>query len=117
MLEKSANCISTIGRIPSIAAPIAVPTIASSLIGVFSTRPGNCSGQTFRRLERAAEFAGDVLAVDEDAIVFAQKPRLRFADGFEVGDAHENWSTSSRVDSARQSSSLATRRRFALARC
>src|SRR5947209_6941306 len=35
MLEKSANCISTIGRMPSIAAPIAVPTIASSLMGVF----------------------------------------------------------------------------------
>jgi hypothetical protein len=47
MLEKSANCISTIGRIPCIAAPIAVPTIASSLIGVFNTRSGNSFAKPF----------------------------------------------------------------------
>ena len=40
-VEKSANCISTIGRIPSIAAPTANPMMASSLMGESSTRPGN----------------------------------------------------------------------------
>ena len=90
MLEKSANCISTIGRIPSMAAPIAVPTIASSLIGVFRTRPGNSFRQTFRGLERAAKFPADVLPVNENALVLAQEMRLGFADGFEVGDAHRN---------------------------
>ena len=39
-VEKSANCISTIGRMPSMAAPMAEPMIASSLIGASSTRPG-----------------------------------------------------------------------------
>ena len=40
-VEKSANCISMIGRKPSMAAPTARPTIASSLMGESSTRPGN----------------------------------------------------------------------------
>ena len=40
-LEKSANCISTMGRIPSMAAPMARPICASSLMGESSTRPGN----------------------------------------------------------------------------
>src|SRR2546425_121600 len=35
---KSMNCISATGRIPIIAAPIAAPTIAASLIGVSRTR-------------------------------------------------------------------------------
>ena len=56
MLEKSANCISTIGRIPSMAAPMAVPIIASSLIGVFSTRPGNCSARPFVALNAPPNF-------------------------------------------------------------
>src|SRR3954463_11763386 len=37
---KSANCISATGRIPSIAAPTAVPTIADSASGVSHTRSG-----------------------------------------------------------------------------
>ena len=40
-VEKSANCISMIGRMPSMAAPTARPIIASSLIGASITRPGN----------------------------------------------------------------------------
>ena len=107
-LEKSANCISMIGRIPSMAAPIAVPTIASSLIGVLRTRSGKFFRETFGGLERAAEFPAHVLAVDENARIFAQKMRLRLADGFEIGDAHEIRSAISRVASAHQSSSLAT---------
>ncbi len=35
---KSANCISTTGRIPTSAAPTAVPTMAASQIGVSITR-------------------------------------------------------------------------------
>jgi hypothetical protein len=46
-------------------------------------------GQSLRRLEGATEFSGNVLAVDEDAVVFTEKMSLRFADRFEVGDAHE----------------------------
>ncbi len=61
--------------------------------GVFADRrvqdaPGKLFRQAFRRFERAAEFSGDVLSVDEDAVVIAQKIRLRFADRFEVSDAH-----------------------------
>src|SRR5690348_845121 len=37
---KSANCISQTGRMPSIAAPTAVPTIADSASGVSHTRSG-----------------------------------------------------------------------------
>ena len=46
-VEKSANCISMIGRIPSMAAPMALPTMASSLIGASSTRPGNSCARFF----------------------------------------------------------------------
>ncbi len=84
MLEKSANCISTIGRIPSSAAPIAVPTIASSLIGVFNTRPGKFLRQTFCGFERAAEFSGNILAVNENALILAQQFRLRLANRLEI---------------------------------
>jgi hypothetical protein len=44
--------------------------------------------QTLRGFERPAEFAGDVLTVNEDALIFAQKISLRLADRFEVGNAH-----------------------------
>jgi hypothetical protein len=41
---KSANCISTIGFIPAIAAPTPQPMIALSAMGVFRHRSGpNCS--------------------------------------------------------------------------
>ncbi len=43
--------------------------------------------QIFRGLERAAESA-DILPVNEHARVIAQCMSLRFADGFEIGDAH-----------------------------
>ena len=39
--EKSANCFSTTGRMPSMAAPIAMPAMASSAIGQSITRPGS----------------------------------------------------------------------------
>ena len=39
-LEKSANCISTMGRIPSMVAPMARPICASSLMGESNTRSG-----------------------------------------------------------------------------
>ena len=50
---------------------------------------GEFFGQPFRRLECAAEGSTHVLSVDEDAFVIAQEFRLRFADGFEISDAHE----------------------------
>ena len=54
--------ISAIGRSPVIAAPIAAPTIACSLIGVSRTRSGpNSVEQPHGRLEHAAGGA-DVLA-------------------------------------------------------
>ena len=61
--------------------------------GVFADRrvqdaPGKLFGQAFRGLERAAEFSGNILTVDEDAVVIAQEFRLRLADRFEVSDAH-----------------------------
>ena len=45
--------------------------------------------QTFRGFECAAEFSADILAVNENALVLAQEFRLRLANRFEVGDAHE----------------------------
>ena len=64
--------------------------------GVFADRrvqdaSGKLFRQTFRGFERAAEFSADVLSVNEDALVLAQKMRLRFADRFEVGDAHRKF--------------------------
>ncbi len=68
---KSANCISTTGRIPSTAAPIPAPTISASEIGVSITRSSpNASSRPFGRFERAAQVA-DVLAHDEDVLVAA----------------------------------------------
>jgi hypothetical protein len=54
------------------------PTIASSLMGESSTRPGKFLGQIFRGLERAAERA-DILPVNKHARVVAQGawPALR----------------------------------------
>ena len=46
--EKSANCISTIGRIPSMAAPMAEPTMASSEMGASMTRPGKRSASPLK---------------------------------------------------------------------
>src|SRR5437764_7231813 len=45
--------------------------------------------QSFRRLKRATEFSGNVLAVDENALIFLEKVGLRLANGFEVGNAHD----------------------------
>ena len=62
--------------------------MASSLIGRVQDAPGKLFCQTFGGLERAAEFSGNVLSVNENALVVAQQFRLRLADRFEVGDAH-----------------------------
>ena len=44
--------------------------------------------QIFCGLERAAECA-DILPVDEDARVVAERVGLGFADGFEIGNTHK----------------------------
>ena len=65
--------ISTIGRMPWIAAPMPLPTIAISEIGVLRTRAGpELVEQALRHGHRAAHL-GDVLAHDEDAVVLAQR--------------------------------------------
>src|SRR6266487_4651517 len=45
--------------------------------------------QSFGGLERATKASANVLSVNENAFVIAQKFRLRFANGFEIRDAHE----------------------------
>ena len=55
-VEKSANCISTTGFIPSNAAPTASPIIASSEIGESMTRPGNFSAKFFVALKAPPNF-------------------------------------------------------------
>src|SRR5215467_292345 len=62
--------------------------------GIFTDRrvqdaSGKFFGQSFGRLECAAEGSAHVLPVDEDAFVVAQELRLRFPDGLEVRDAHD----------------------------
>src|SRR5213080_4306093 len=49
---------------------------------------GKFFGQSFGRLECAAEGSTHVLSVDEDAFVIAQEFRLRFADSLKIRDAH-----------------------------
>ena len=67
-VTKSTNMISTTGRSPDCAAPIATPQIAASLIGVLRTRSGaELLGEPRRRAPRAA--FGDVLAEHEHARV------------------------------------------------
>ena len=64
--KKSLNISSAIGRRPVIAAPIAAPTIACSLIGVSRTRFGaEPVEQALGQLEHAAGRA-DVLADQHD---------------------------------------------------
>ena len=85
---KSPNCISSTGRIPSIAAPIA---------GADDQRLRNrrvdhavfAEGieQPFGNLERAAQFA-DVLAHHEDVVVAAHLFMQRLVDRFQIGDFH-----------------------------
>src|SRR3954465_16082643 len=69
--------------------------------------PGKFLSQAFGRFESAAEFSGNVLPVKEDAVILLEKVSLGFANGFEVGDAHTNWSIRERVDKPHQSSSFA----------
>ena len=72
---KSENCISQTGRIPTTAAPTAVPMIADSARGVSITRsPPNSSDEPVGDLEGAAEHA-DVLAHQEHALVGAHSSR------------------------------------------
>ena len=69
-----------IGRKPSIAAPTAMPTIASSLMGESNTRPGNSLARFFVALN-APPKAADILSVNEHTRIVAQRVGLRFADG------------------------------------
>ena len=67
--KKSLNISSAIGRSPVIAAPMAAPTMACSLIGVSRTRsPPNSAEQALGQLEHAAG-RPDVLADEHDARV------------------------------------------------
>ena len=69
---KSMNMISSTGRSPDWAAPIATPLIAPSLIGVLTHALGaELLGQPRRRGVRAA--LGDVLAEHEHALVGAHR--------------------------------------------
>ena len=88
-VEKSANCISMIGRMP-----FDRGADGQAHHGIFADRrvdhaPGKFLRQVLGGLERAAERA-HVLAVDEHARVVRQRARLGFADGFQVGDAHRD---------------------------
>ena len=75
--KKSENISSAIGRKPVIAAPIAAPTMACSLIGVSRTRsPPNSVEQALGQLEHAAGRA-DVLADEHHARVAAHLLRDR----------------------------------------
>jgi hypothetical protein len=64
---------------PCIAAPMPVPTMPISEIGVFRTR----SEQALRHAHRAAHL-GDVLAHDEDVLVLAHRRGQGVADCFAV---------------------------------
>src|SRR5438094_8447355 len=63
---------------------------------------------TFSCFEGAAERSADVLSVNKIAFIIAEQFRLRFADSFQVSDAHSRESTRSRVEIAYQSSSSAS---------
>ena len=76
-----------IGRRPSIAAPTAKPTIASSLIGASITRPGNSFARFFVALN-APPKAPMSWPVDEHLGIVRQGLGLGFANRFEVSDAH-----------------------------
>ena len=85
-VTKSANWISTIGRSPIQAAPIAAPTKPSSEMGVSISRSrAELVEQPLRHAECAAEMA-DVLAEEEDALVVPQRVGQRLPDRLEVGD-------------------------------
>ena len=65
---KSMNMISSTGRMPDCAAPIATPVMAASLIGVLITRSrAELLGEAGGRGVRPA--LGDVLAQHEHALV------------------------------------------------
>ncbi len=76
-----------IGRMPSIAAPTAEADHRILADRRIDHAPGKFLGQILGGLERAAERA-HVLAVNEHPRIVGQRSRLRFANGFEVGDAH-----------------------------
>lgn len=64
---------------------------------------GELFGEAFCGFECAAEFS-DVLAVEEHARVLAQEGDLRFADGVDVGYAHDSGTWENLLESALQSS-------------
>src|SRR5258706_356346 len=61
-VTKSLNIISTIGRPPRSATPLATPTKPPSLSGVLSTRSGNPEIEPFVNLDPPAVWVGAVLA-------------------------------------------------------
>ena len=71
--EEVRNISSAIGRRPVIAAPIAAPTMACSLIGVSRTRSGRTVEQALGQLEHAAG-RPDVLADQDDRSGRAPSP-------------------------------------------
>jgi hypothetical protein len=81
-VEKSANCISTIGRSPDGHAHHGI--LAD---GGVKDASGEFARQIFGGLEGAAK-RPDVLAVNENARIVAQGHGLGFADRFKIGDAH-----------------------------
>src|SRR5262249_24310119 len=60
----------------------------------------------FRCFESAAKRAPDVLPIDKNAFIVAEQLRLRFANRYEIRDAHSKLSTRSRMEIAHQSSLL-----------
>jgi hypothetical protein len=86
-VEKSANCISTAHPFNRRAYGRADNGILAD--GSVNDPSGKFPGQVFGGLEGAAKSA-DILPVNENARVFRQRPCLRFANRFEIGDAHFN---------------------------
>ena len=66
---------------------------------------GEFCGQPLGRFEGASKSPADILSINKNPLVLAQEFGLRFADGLEVGDTHSGRSTSSRMETAHQSSS------------
>ena len=83
---KSMNCISTTGRMPIIAAPIAAPTMADSEIGVSMIRSGPKRSSMPAVSPEGAAVDADVLADQEDALVLLHLLAHGLADRFDVGD-------------------------------
>ena len=77
--------ISTTRRMPWIAAPMPLPTIAISEIGVLQIRWSELPRRPWVTAIEPTHL-GDVLAHDEDALVLAKCSRERVADRFAIRD-------------------------------